>query len=297
MKKVLVNCYEGIGDSIYARPFIKQLCEDGYDVYLKTVLPELFDDLPVKFIDPGTVKFRTQLVNFSKTAVEFLETPPVTFDRTIFYRYGPNDLKKYSIFGCMEQSFGYDVGSMQPKMDLSSNLPPHELDVSSKKIAIIRPPTVRKEFFCSTRLPLADYVAWCARILKDSGYYVISIADCVEGQEWIDGDEPYADLKLHHGELGLYKTLSLIKDASVVVGGSGFIVPAALAANVPLFTIFGGRGAYDNPHKIFDLRMDLKKVGWAIPDNFCRCDKQIHECDKTITNLDDKFFQFMKSIL
>ena len=296
MKTVLVNCYEGIGDSIYARPFIEQLCVDGYKVYLKTVLPELYEDLNVSFIDPCNVQYRTQLNNFAKTKSTFIEDPPLVFDRTIFYRYGPRDLKNHSIFGCLERAFGYEIGSQSPKLSLPITLPEHGLTLP-KKVAIVRPPTVRKEFFCSTKIPLADYIAWCARILMESGYYVISLADCMENQEWIEGEEPPADLKLHRGELGLYKTLSLIKAASAVVSGSGFVVPAALAAGVPLFTIFGGRGAYDNPHKIFDLRMDLKKVGWVLPDKFCRCDKQIHDCDKTITNLDDKFFQFMKSIV
>lgn len=299
MSAILVSCTEGIGDSIYVRPFIKQLCKDGHEVHVMTALPDLYADLEVTFIEPPQVRYRTQVKAFAKSKVTFDPNPREVFNRTIMYHYNPKDLRKHGIIAHMEQAFGYEVGSVRhtPMLDLPKALQQHGLDLpKGRKLAVIKPVTLRNEWYCPSRAPNPEYIGWCARMLRDAGYYIVSIADCYNEQEWIEGDEPIADLKLHNGELGLYKTLSLLKQANIVVGGSGMIVPAALAAGAPLFVVFGGRGEFDNPHKLFDLRMDMKKVGWALPTNFCRCADPNHECDKTIADLDSQFYRFMASI-
>lgn len=298
MKSVLVECMQGIGDQIYSRPFVKLLTRTN-EVYIKTVIPDLFSDIPnLKFIDPGVPSYRTQAKAFASSNVEFHK--PVRFQRKIDFHYGRAELKQYGIIPHMTKAFGFEPGECSIEFDL-----PHWREgeravdaavFTSKKIAVVRPATVRKEWICSSRNANPSYIAWCARMLRDAGYFVISIADCVDGVEWIDGEEPPADLKLHKGELGLTGTLSLLKRANIVVGGSGFIIPGAVSAHTNLFVVFGGRGAYDNPHKVFDLSMNMKKIGWAIPENFCRCDKMEHDCDKTIKNLDDQFFRFMGTL-
>lgn len=296
MKSVLVNCMQGIGDQIYARPFIKILAKKN-QVYLDSVLPDLYSDIPnVKFLDPGVPKYRTQEKGYYSRTINFTPSPS-SFDRTITCHYGRDELKKHGIVSHLEHVFEFDLGSDPISFDLPTwNDAAAVVDFSvktDKKIAIIRPVTIRKEWFCSSRAPDPNYINWCARMLMDAGYYVVSIADCVDGEEWIDGDIPPAHQHFHKGELGIYGTLTLIKRAKIVVGGSGFIIPATVSAKTNLFVIFGGRGEYDNPHKVFDLRMNMKKIGWAVPDNFCRCNKMEHDCDKTIKNLDDRFFNFM----
>jgi hypothetical protein len=292
--KILVKCMQGIGDSIYARPFIKMLVEDGHEVFLKTVLPFMYGDLNVKFVKVEAT-LRSQKKSLAGSTYEMLAEPDV--DKIIDFFYSAQDMKAYGIISHLEKVFGYEVGSTMPIFDLP-HLPAHGIDVPKlKKLAIVRPVTHRKEWLCSSRSPNANYVAWCAKILKDMGYYVISIADCEAGQEWIEEDgDPIADQKFHKGELGLERTLSLIQAADIVVGGSGFIVPATISAGTNLFIIFGGRGGYDNPHKILDLRMDLKKIGWALPNNFCRCKAMEHDCNKEIKDLDSQFFRFMRNV-
>lgn len=296
--KVFVKCMHGIGDSLWARPFVRQLVNEGHELYLETPLPFIYGDLPVKFIKP-TQTHRTQEKYLDQTTYSFVERPDY-FDKRINFFYSHDEIKKHGIMTHMEQAFGYEPGSIQFEMDMPSNLPAHGLLLPkklAKKLAIVRPVTHRKEWLCTSRSPKANYIAWCARILKDMGYYVISVADCVEGEEWIeDGGEPPADLKLHNGELGLEKTFSLFESAELVITGDGFAVPAAIAAKTNVFVIFGGRGKYSNPHKLFDLRMNMKKIGWALPDNFCRCASMEHDCDKEIANLDSQFFNFMRTI-
>src|SRR5574343_329696 len=254
----------GIGDTIYARPFIRHLVEDGNDVYVNSPLPFLLQDLGVKFLETDTI-YRTQGKSLREEQVIYSK-PPDKFDRVIDFFYSGMQLRRHGIVTHLEVSFGYEPGSTLPIFDLP-RLPHHGLDLP-KKTAVIRPVTYRSEWHCTSRSPQASYVAWCAKILKDMGYYVVSIADCDGENEWIDASgDPDVNLKLHAGELKLPQVLSLIRDADLVVGGSGFIVPAAVAAGTNLFIIFGGRGMYDNPHKILDLRMDLKKIGWALPTN------------------------------
>ena len=297
MNRVLVECMQGIGDQIYSRPFVRLLAREN-EVYIKTVLPSLYSDIPgLRFLDPGIPSYRTQLKSFASTEVDFVK--PVRFHRKINWHYGRIELKKQGIVSHLTEAFGFEPG-----IDIQFNLPCWDqadriidnMIYTSKKIAVVRPATIRKEWICSSRNANPDYINWCARMLKDAGYYVISIADCAIDEEWIDGEEPPADLKLHKGELGLIGTLSLLKRADIVVGGSGFIIPGTVSAQTNLFVIFGGRGEYDNPHKVFDLRMNMKKIGWAIPENFCRCNRMEHDCDKTIKNLDDQFFRFMRDI-
>lgn len=293
--KILVNCMHGIGDTIYSRPFVKMLVEDGHEVFLKTPLPFIYGDLDVKFVKTKT-KLRTQKKHLEQSEYIFVDAP-IQIDKTIDFFYNNTELKSHGIVAHMEQAFGYECGSTTPIFDLPS-LPLHGVIIpENKKLAIVRPVTYRKEWFCTSRSPQPNYITWCARILKDMGYYVISIADCEADFEWIvKGGDPIADQKFHKGELGLERTLSLMQSADLVVGGSGFIVPATIAAHTNLFIIFGGRGAYDNPQQILDLRMNLKKVGWSLPDNFCRCHSMNYPCNKEIRNLDSDFFRFVSTI-
>lgn len=290
--RILVVCMQGIGDTIYSRPFVRMLVQDGHEVFVKTPLPFIYGDLDVKFVKTEST-LRAQKKHLETSRYLLLDEPEV--DKKIDFFYYARDLAAHGIISHLEVAFGYEAGSTVPIFDLPANLPAHGVSLpANKRVAIVRPVTHRNEWLCTSRSPNPGYVAWCAKILMDMGFYVISIADCEDGQEWIgdDGDPP-AHEKFHHGELGLERTLALLQAADLVVGGSGFIVPATIAAKTNLFIIFGGRGGYDNPHKILDLRMNLTKVGWALPTNFCRCKTMDHACDKEIRDLDSQFFKFV----
>lgn len=290
---------QGIGDTLYARPFIARLAEE-YDVYVETVLPELMMGLiglsSVKFIKPKENTLRTQALQLLTTKAKFVDLPAQ--HEPINWHYGAKNIGGRTIPGAIESLIGkfepMGADEYRHRMKLPE-LPDHYLRLPAKKLAVVRPVTSRTEFLATSRAPIPSYIGWCAKTLRQAGYYVVSIADC-DGVNEVMDEEPQADLKLHRGELGILGMLALIAEADIVIGGSGFIVPAAIAANVPLFTLFGGRGAYDAPQRVFDVRMDMSKIGWALPDNFCRCTQLAHECDKTITNLDDKFYSFMSRL-
>ena len=300
--KILINGMDQIGDTLYSRPLVKRLVDEHNQVWLKTSLPNLYtysdnSHEKIKFLNPSEIKLRTPLTeNLLLKSLYTDQTSPV-FDRVIEPLYSGTDLKSQGHFGSMEKRFGWEPGS---SMDLQFSLPllinPRIKIPPGKKLAIIRPVTQRSEFQCLTRPPEAAYINWICRTLRAQGYYTISMADLEPGKEWLEIEPPQADLVLHKGELGILGTISLMASADLIVGGPGFIIPAAILGKVPLFIVFGGRGEYENPQKLFDLRMDLRQVGWALPDVFCRCSKNVHDCTKKISDLDSQFFQFMKTL-
>lgn len=300
--KIKIISMEGIGDCIYQRPFVKKLVEEGNDVYIATFLHELYSDIKgLKFLKPSKQDtYRTQQKQTSsQSKIEYSDE--TEFDKVINPLYRGEDLIHDSIVFSMAEKFGVtDVANLSWDLpDLSKHNEQHwnilkHIPFGLKKIAVVRPSTIRKEWEVSTRSPDPTYLYWCSHVLREFGYYVISIADLEKDQEWIETPVPYSDLQLHSGELGVYGTLDLLRFADIVVGGSGFIVPAAVSARANLFVIFGGRGAYDSPYKIFHGSMDLRKVGWAVPKNFCRCTLAKHNCDKSIPDLDDKFMTFIR---
>lgn len=287
---------QGIGDTLYARPFVKMLVEEGHDVFVETPLPFIFGDLPVKFLRTST-QYRTQAKALQLSTTQFYDAPSQV-DRAIEFFYDDTALKRHNIVSYMETAFGYEAGSTRPVFDLPTNLAHHGLDLPlDRRIAVVRPVTHRSEWLCTSRSPKPNYVAWCSRMLVEQGFYVISVADTDGKREWIEADgDPVASLKLHHGELSIEQTLSLLRDTDVAIGGSGFIIPAAISAGTNLFVIFGGRGGYDNPRTVFDLRMPMYSVGWALPTEFCRCRNMTHDCNKEIKDLDSQFMRFMSNV-
>jgi hypothetical protein len=87
-----------------------------------------------------------------------------------------------------------------------------------------------------------------------------------------------------HGELPVCELLALVRDADLVVGGVGWIVPAGIALKTKTFVLLGGHGGHNAPAKITDPRLDLRYLGFAIPEAFCQCTSMMHNCDKTITD-------------
>lgn len=267
----------GLGDCIYARPFIKKL--SGKDeVLLETPWPELYQDLPnVKFVKPIT-NLRTQKKNSERA-------PPQIWSRR--YR-GQTRQMSYTSDGIikgMTRSLGVSPGVM--------DLPDFDSPIQGK-YAVVRPATVRKEWVAASRNPDPSYIANCASKLLSEGYTVISVADLEDGVEWALEPLPDATIRFHRGELNVTQLMGLIKHASLVVGGIGWMVPAAIAYNVPAWFIFGGFGKYNSPENLFDFDlMDMSKIGYAIPDKFCRCADGKHHCDKEIVNHDEKFAEWL----
>lgn len=283
MKPLLIETQHGLGDNIYHRAFVKSMTL-LYDVYLRTPFMQVYEDLPVKFVKPIS-QLRTQQKNIVKSEgkYKYHDLPPHT--PTIQPRYTGTQLQTMSMIDGLSAAYHcaptkFDLPKFKSKIK------------SDKPICVVRPATIRKEWNAASRNPDPRYIAQVVEWLRET-HYIVSVADLQEGAEVALQPLPYADLTLHEGELTTKELLGLIREADIVVGGVGFIVPACIAYGTRLFCILGGNGMYNAPEKITYHKMDLSRVYFARPDNFCPCASAQHQCDKRITDLKGKFDAFI----
>lgn len=274
---MLIQGMKGLGDNIYQRAFLSQMNEP---VYLETPWPELYSDMPhVLPVRPQTT-LRTQLKNMDRFS-GWHTAPGLRHGKRIEYRQD-------GIYNGMRRSFGVEPGKL--------DLPDFGPSPVSGRYALVRPVTLRSEWRADTRNPLPEYVAECAAELQRRGIKVVSVADLQEGAEWAVGELPSADIRYHAGELNVIQLLSLLQNASIVVGPIGWIVPAGIAAQVNAWIICGGQGGHNSPKGITDHTMDLGKMKFAVPDNFCMCTNREHNCDKRISGHGDKFTEWLDGL-
>lgn len=280
MKPIFIDGMQGLGDSIYQRAFVKRLPAGSY---IQTAWPEIYEDLQVKPVRSKTT-LRTQQKNETCTTAAYYDLP-IRYERRRI-GYGPAELERGSILDAMRNDFAVEPGNFDlPTLQAATHY-------SDKSIAVIRPATVRSEWRSDSRNPDPDYLVQAARILR-SHFFVISVADLEEGKEWMVGEPPDADLQLHRGELSLRGLMSLVENAAVVVTPVGWALPAAICYHTPVYVVAGGRGAHNAPEIVTDPDMNLDRVGWAMPDNYCRCHQWDHDCDKRITGFSDKFEKWL----
>lgn len=272
---MIIHGMRGLGDNLFQRPFIKALPKP---VYLDTPWPELYQDIPdVHFLRPVT-PLRTQSKNIARHN-NWVMPPGKQPARHI--RYGTE-----GIIPGMIASFGVMPGAF--------DLPPLPPSPESGPYVVVRPATVRSEWRADTRNPDPEYIAAAAAEAQRRGYRVIGVADLQEQQEWAIAPMPPADYAYYKGELPVEQLLSLVANASAVIGGIGWLVPAALAARVPAWIICGGQGGFNSPHQICPPG---STITFAVPDNFCKCKLKQHGCDKRISDYEQQLTNWADRLL
>jgi len=285
-----INSMKGLGDNIFQRHIVKALVNSRNEVWISTPWPELYKDLPVRFVKRET-NLRTQNKNMGRVSPDLWSDYPKDC-MMLDLSYDAKNLSKGSIIKAMESRAGFSLATTDFSLSSYGGLP-EAIKNNGMPVALIRPVTIRSEWKNTARAPLPEYIVKTSTELRDRGYWVVSVADLEEGKEWMVGDEPYADQKFYHGELGISELMGLTEGASVVVGGVGWIVPACIALQTPLFCILGGQGGHNAPGVITDKRMDLSNIRFATPDRFCRCDKMLHRCNKVISNINYSLSRFL----
>lgn len=283
MKPILIETQHGLGDCVFHRAFVKTMCTT-HEVYLKTPFMEVYEDLPVKFVQPSST-LRTQDKAIARNARQkFHVLPPHA--PTITPRYNGTHLQHSNIVDGLAQTY-----ACKPSL---FDLPKFKSPITTKKpICVVRPATIRKEWLASGRNPNPQYIHDVVEWLRKT-HYIVSVADLEDGAEYALDPLPYADVTVHKGELTIRELLGLVRKADIVVGGVGWIVPACIAMNTRLFCILGGTGMYNAPEKITHSSMDLSKIYFARPDNYCMCTGMQHDCNKKITNLKGMFDGFVR---
>lgn len=287
MRAALLHGMWGLGDNIFQRAIVRNLLKREQTLYLETPWPELYEDLPIAGFVLADRRLRTQLKNVSRQPASRWRKFPGGKE----YRnsYGPY-LERSNILRGMESTLGIPSDPLLLDLPVFNDL---EI-VSHRPIALIRPVTVRSEWRNEARNPLPEYVNAIADRLYET-HHVVVVADVVAGQEWLVGSPPRSHQSFLSGQLNVRQLMTLIQRSDILVGGVGWIVPASIAAKVKCFCILGGQGGHNAPARVTDPRLDLSKLGFAIPENFHTCTKMMcTQCDKTIPNLMEQYERWMR---
>lgn len=268
---------QGLGDSIYQRAVLHAL---NRPIYLETAWPQLYADMDVLCVQPTTT-LRTQVKNM--TGREWHRAP----------RGMPKQRIGYDGNGSMLQSMCESVGAPQRKVVFDG---PRVIIPGRRPYIIVRPATVRTEWRADARNPDPRHLHTAALAARDAGYAVISVADLAEGKEWAVEPLPFAHERLHRGELSFTDLLGLVAGADGAIGGVGWLAPAAVAYRVPMLLLYGGAGGYNGPQRIFDSPMNLDRIVQVMPDKYCMCRDNQHNCDKTTSQLEPHIARFFRLI-
>jgi len=274
----------GFGDSLYQRPIIRALAPRYDALYLQTTCPDFYWDIPnIRFIRPESVRLRTQAKYLASLPRSMFTTRPAGAC-SLGWRYQwnlgagvshPEQLRQRSGVRRDEYDFSFPV---RPEWLGSAMTVLDNLDLKGKRLCLIRPSTIRKEWLNASRNPKAAHIQLLIDRYRDE-YFYLSFADLEPGAEWIDGELKGIDAAFHHGELPLTTIIGLIKLADMVITGPTWTMLAAIAERVKCFTIFGGCA---KPEQIVDDSMGLQHFAYVAPEPFCNCGRGDHGCNKEI---------------
>lgn len=286
----------GLGDAIYTRPLLKSAAKRR-TLYVDTPWPELYDDIDnLKFVR-GERLLRTQNKNIRRQPPERWTPLPAGLG-TIALGYGHLEMDK-GVFAAMERKLPMTAAEAKtPDWDLP-DMGPSPFDTGGAPLAIVRPVMRRLEWDNQARNPLPEYIHFIAGDLKRRGFAVVVIADTsnTHNAEWIEGGVPPPHNQAWlRGEATVNQLMAMIRDATVVVGGVGWIVPAAMATRTPIFVVLGGNGGMNAPNKIIDRRMDGSRIGFATPKEFCQCIDMRHQCVKLIPDLERQWSRWVGAL-
>lgn len=295
---LLVLGMGGLGDGIYQRPLVRAQAQQR-PVFLTTPWPELYADLPgVHPVRPWSMKLRTQEKHLARVPDSTWHAVPNPHERrALTYSLRQPGV---SILAELEARMRGRPNNpwpcKLPDMDLP-DLGPCPVQVpAGRRLAVVRPSTIRAEWPNRARAPRPEYLYEAAAILRASGYYVVTVADVAPPQEWLEGKAPPADLELLQGELTPPQVLALVRHADVAVGGVGWLVPAALAAKTRLVVVAGGQGGHNAPELVVDRRVDARRTRWVMPDRYCRCTQKDHPCNKAIPDFGARFARALEEV-
>lgn len=281
LRPVYLYGRNGFGDAIYTRAVARAVARTQ-PTYVGTGWPELFADLPVRLVRPKSNLYGPG-ANVARHGPDtWHQVPTDAVPRRIAYPWA-----KVHTRGMLVQMEALAQTTLVPfRFDLPSLGPS---PVPGGRVAVVRPVTLRRDWPNAARNPEPAYLVRAATLLTEEGYQVVSVANIMPGIEEPLGPLPLAAVRYEHGELGTLALLALVRDAAVVVGGPGWIVPACIANRTPLIVLGGGQGGCNGPRALLDHRMDTSRVRWLLPRPQCPCISKRHDCPKRIGNFDVQF--------
>lgn len=299
--KIYVAGMYGLGDTVYLRPFIKNIAKHYDEVYMRTPWPELFCDIPNVLPVWHKCSLRTQKRSILSWTGKWHDVPKDCDQISI--RYDADDLTQMSIMETMAHKT-QDWLVDHPELDVpvfDEEL--YGLLDPKKPLAVVRPVTTRLEWDSRARGCDPEYIQQSIDILKAKGYHVVLLYDVDGDLEQFVGDKPHGmDVDLNSSsEPRFFRAkflISLLQEASIVVGPVGWIAPMGYAMKVPTIIIHGGRGGHNHP-KVISPGHGYDNVKHIMPDNYCICDGRKpngHVCDKHISDFSKKFSERLDAV-
>lgn len=285
---MIIKTQFGLGDCLYLRPILRFLPHSN--LYLETCWPQAFIDMPnIKFIKPKDHKFlRTQSDNVEDSVNFYTNDGYVKPDVTLSYNLDHGTILDHYC----KQVLGYQpkwvhTGMILPKhwpLKAQTYLP----SMGSKKLCLIRPNTLRNEWLCPARNPKTEYIQRFIDLHKKD-FFIVSIANLMEGQEVYDGKLTSIDMEIT-SNLPIEALMGMFQIADVIITSPSFWVPLGLALGSNMLVIYGG---HESHYRINDKR--LGECAYIQPFPFDRCEKEHPNAFKTISlnMLDTKFEELL----
>jgi hypothetical protein len=292
--QIFIQGMGGQGDCLHQRAFVRQLMKRYDLVILATPWPAMYHDL----IEQGLkvvrrpIGLRTQTKNASRDSEAAKYCAFHTFARpALQIRYGGEEVlqtqsKTVLEVMCNRTDTSYAEADYRLPVppewttNLDKKLGPMPLD---KPWVVYRPLCIRPEWRGGT-LRNADVTAYTELFngIRDKyGFFVISVADLLDGQEWtVPGSETKADLSFHRGELVFEDMAALFHSADLIFASSGFPAILGPAVETPTISIIGGYEdvrCHDSGARFAPYLAIGPKVGCHCWTSACRA-----ICDKTI---------------
>jgi hypothetical protein len=266
------------------------------DVTLETSWPAMYHDLIAEGLKVSRrpVALRTQTKNAEREAAKF--TPVHQFTRAgMRIAYGGAQVLQTPSKTILEAMCNV-TGTSYADADYRLPVPQAWFDEllkifdwrdlaaivgATKPLLVYRPLVVRPEWRGGA-LRNADAASYheLFKSIRDK-FFVISVADLAEGQEWLaPGEDTKADLSFHRGELVFETLAALFSLADLVFTSSGFPAILGPAVGTPTISIVGGYEDYrchDSGAKFAPYLAIGPRVGCSCWTSACRkvCDKSL----------------------
>jgi hypothetical protein len=284
---IKVITHQGLGDNIYARPFVEALARRYRKICVETPFPELYSD-EYLFSKPQTKLLPTQQKNVDEKPIDFWTTEK-KFEKTITLISNRMKTDNWSITeGLQEIIQQHDAVRFLPPANLLHYDPnpgwAHKIEpiLQSfvKPVCLVKLPTQRKDFNLPARNPHTRYFQLF--IENNPQYTYINITQENES-EWLEDYVPEGiDCTM---ELNLHAMIGAVDSVDMVLCPPSFMLPLSLALHTNCVCIFGG---YCHPELLLDPRIDRDRLCVIAPDPFCHCLKANHNCKKEI---DERLFK------
>lgn len=244
MTDILIHGIHGLGDNLHQRAIVRQCMQRG-DVWLESSWVAPYHDLVsagLRIIRKPT-SLRTQKKNADRERSQFSPLLPPRDCEHVSIRYSADGVRMHgSVLGAMCAEAGADIEPADFRMpvpDAWRDRARAVVGLVSKPILVYRPLVERTEWGgCAARNP--DEVAYAALFdsIRDQ-FHVVSVADLVQGVEWISGLAVDHDQAFHAGELDFEALAGLFSISSMVFAAPGFAVILAQAVGTPVVATFG----------------------------------------------------------